>query len=64
MTLVNWNINGGFEDNTPLAHLSFTKLGNESEDIIIYDGGTILRNSNNENINIDSFYNGRIEAGE
>ena len=64
MTLVNWNINGGFEDNTPLAHLSFTKLGNESEDIIIYDGGTILRNSNNENINIDSFYNGRIEVGE
>ena len=64
MTLVNWNINGIFEDNTPLAHLSFTKLGNESEDIIIYDGGTILRNSNNENINIDSFYNGRIEVGE
>jgi len=64
MTLVNWNINGVFEDNTPLAHLSFTKLGNELEDIIIDDVGTILRNSNNENINIDSFYNGRIEVGE
>ena len=64
LTLVNWNINGDFGENMPLAHLSFTKLGNDSEEIIIYDGETILRNSSNEKINIDSFVNGRVHATE
>jgi len=63
LTLVDWNINGGFEDNTPLAHLTFNKIGNVSADIIIYEE-SLLRNSNNEDIQIDSFYNGRIEVGE
>jgi len=64
MTIVNWNINGEFDGNTPLAHLSFNKIGNELADTIFVLSESILRNGNNEDIQIDSFYNGRIEVGE
>ena len=63
MTIINWNLNGEFEGNIPLAHLTFNKIANVSADIIIYEE-SILRNSNNEDIQIDSFYNGRIKVGE
>ena len=63
LTLVNWNLNGEFEGNIPLAHLTFNKIAHVSADIIIYEE-SILRNSNNEDIQIDSFYNGRIQVGE
>jgi len=49
--------------NLLIPPLSFNKIGNELVDIIIYEE-SILRNSNNEDIQIDSFYNGRIEVGE
>ena len=64
ITIINWNINSEFDVNIPLAHLSFNKIGNELTDTIFVSSGSVLRNSNNENINIDSFYNGRIEVGE
>jgi len=63
MTIINWNINDEFDENIPLTHLSFNKIGNVPVDIIIYEG-SILRNSNNEDIQINSFYNGRIEVSE
>ena len=63
VTLINWNLNGEFEGNIPLAHLTFNKIANVSTDIIINEE-SVLRNSNNEDIQIDSFYNGRIEVGE
>ena len=49
--------------NLLIPPLAFNKIGNELVDIIIYEE-SILRNSNNEDIQIDSFYNGRIEVGE
>ena len=62
ITILNWNINGDFNLDSPIAQLSFNRLRNEDTEIII--SSAILRNSNNENIQIDSFYNGRIEVVE
>lgn len=61
LTLINWNLNGVFDNNTPLAHLTFNKIGNESESIII-SNESIIRNSNNEDIQVDSLYRAYIEV--
>jgi hypothetical protein len=62
ITILNWNINGDFNLDSPITQLSFNRLRNEDTEIII--SSAILRNSNNEDIQIDSFYNGRIEVVE
>ncbi|MBC8257207.1 MAG: hypothetical protein H8E85_07870 [Candidatus Marinimicrobia bacterium] len=62
ITILNWEINGDYNNLNALVQLSFNRIGQASTEIIISDA--TLRNSNNEDINIESFYHGQIEVGE
>ena len=62
ITILNWNINGDFNTDSPIAQLSFNRLRNEDTEIII--SGYTLRNSNNDDIPVDYFFNGIIEMME
>ena len=62
ITILNWNINGDFNSDGPMVQLTFNPIGNMDSEISITVA--TLRNSNNEDINIDSFYNGKIEVEE
>ena len=62
ITILNWNINGDFNSDIPIAQLSFNRLRNEHTEIII--SSAILRNSNNEDIDVDYYFNGIIEMVE
>jgi len=62
ITILNWNINGDFNSDSPIAQLSFNRLRNEDTEIII--SGYTLRNSNNDDIPVDYVFNGIIEKVE
>jgi hypothetical protein len=59
ITIMNWNINGDYNRDNPLVQLSFNRIGNEDTEIII--SSATVRNSENEDISIENYYNGSIE---
>ena len=58
ITIINWNINGGFNTENPMVQLSFSALNEGVTDILIYS--SILRNSLNTDISTNAPINGRI----
>ena len=62
ITILNWNINGDFNSDGPMVQLTFNLIGNMDSEISITDA--TLRNSNNDDIIIDNFYNAFVEMVE
>ena len=58
ITIMNWNITGGFNTDSPMVQLSFSALNEGVTDILIYS--SILRNSLNTDISTNDPVNGRI----
>ena len=62
ITILNWDINGDFNSDGPMVQLTFNLIGNMDSEISITDA--TLRNSNNDDIIIDNFYNAFVEIVE